>query len=56
MVTFHIGWMVVVFSVGGLVGLFTACLMAAAAEDSWREAYLNARDRLWKMEREQEGA
>ena len=56
MVTFHIGWVAVAFFVGGLVGVFGACLMAAAAEDSWREAYLNTRDRLWKLEREQEGA
>ena len=56
MVTFHIGWVAVAFFVGALVGVFGACLMAARAEDAWRVAYLNTRDRLWKLEREQEGA
>lgn len=54
--TFHVGWVAVTFFVGALVGVFGASLMAARAEDSWREAYVKLRDHAWRLEREQEGA
>jgi hypothetical protein len=49
-------WVIVAFFVGGALGFLTASLLVAAREDEWQVAYLNCRDRLWKLERDQGGA
>jgi hypothetical protein len=49
-------WVIVAFFAGSALGFFTAALLSAAREDEWQVAYLNCRDRLWKLERDQGGA
>ena len=49
-------WVVLAFFTGAALGILVMALASAAAEDSWKIAYLNLRDHVWRLEREQEGA
>jgi hypothetical protein len=49
-------WVIVAFFVGGAFGVLIMALAAAASDDEWKTAYLNCRDQLWKLKRDQGGA
>jgi hypothetical protein len=49
-------WVILAFFVGGLMGFFVAALLAAASDREWQTAYLNCRDQLWRVQKDQEGA
>jgi len=49
-------WALVGFFAGGLTGFLVAALLAASRDDEWKVAYLNCRDQLWRMQKDQEGA
>ena len=47
---------VIAFFLGATAGILAMALATAAKDDEWRTAYLNCRDRLYRLEREQEHA
>jgi hypothetical protein len=49
-------WVVLAFFAGGATGILIAALAAAAKDDEWKIAYLNCRDQLWRLQKDQEGA
>ena len=49
-------WIASAFFAGMGVGVLVMHLVTVAAEDEWKTAYLNCRDRLYHLEREQEHA
>jgi hypothetical protein len=43
---------VLAFFAGGAIGTLAMALATAAKDDTWKAAYLNCRERLWKLESE----
>ena len=49
-------WVVIAFCAGFAIGALTAFVLGRREDDEWQVAYLNCRDRLYRLEREQEHA
>ena len=49
-------WLAVAFVTGISVGALATVILSRQTEHSWKIAYLNLRDHVWRLEREQEGA
>jgi hypothetical protein len=49
-------WVVLAFFAGGAIGTLAMALATAAKDDEWKVAYLNCRDQLWTLQKDQEGA
>ena len=49
-------WFVLGLFAGASVGILVMALATAAKQDEWQVAYLNCRDQLWRLERDQGGA
>ena len=49
-------WVVIAFFTGFAIGALAATILGQHEDDEWKTAYLNCRDRLYRLEREQEHA